>query len=143
MSNLSPPPIIHQVIDNDGFATVPWTLFFNNLYEGDTGTSWSPTFENLTEVGTPTITGSYRFISQELVFFRVRIVPATSTTSAAGSTAINNFPLQIAQDGIVFAVSGLTGSASGMVSQSDQKIYTPAWAAVTVPLTIIGFAEVV
>ncbi len=141
MSNVKPPPIYEPVVDDTGIAALQWILFFNNIFTGDTGTSWNPTFTNLTEVGIPTITGKYYKLSQSLVYFSVRIVPSTSTSSTAGSTYINNFPLSVFGDGICFAVSGLLGSSSGMVDAATDRIYPPAWSAVTVPLTIVGIAE--
>lgn len=142
MTNLSPPPIQEVLADNQGFPNVPWIMFFNNLYQGDTGTEWTPTFVSLTSVGSPTITGSYRYISRQLVFFSVRIVPGTSTSATAGTTYIDNFPLSMTQDGIVFAVSGNVGTASGMVNFASNRIYVPAWSVVTNPITIVGVAEV-
>ena len=143
MSNLQPPPIQEPVTDETGALPMPWVLFFTNLFQGDTGTEWTPTFDNLTQVGgSATITGRYRYISRQLVYFSIRIVPATNTTATAGATAVNNFPLTLASDGAVFAVSGLVGTGSGMVNASDNKIYVPAWAAVTVPVTVVGIAEV-
>lgn len=142
MSNLTPPPIQDNVVDQEGFPSVPWSMFFNNTYLGDMGTEWTPSFTNLTQVGTPTITGNYKLISRQLVFFRVHIVPATNTTSTAGSTAVTNFPMTFTSNGFCLAVSGNLGGGSGMVSAADNRIYVPSWTAVTVPLTVLGLAEV-
>lgn len=122
---------------------MPWVLFFNFLYNGDSGSEWTPTFENLTTVGTPIYSGRYIKITSSLVYFRINIAPnGGSSTSTQGSTAVNNFPLPFGQNGICFAVSGLTGTNAGMVNAVDGKIYTPGWSAVSVGLTIIGIAEV-
>jgi len=140
MSN-TPPPVPEKVIDEQGQPTLPWLMFFNNLFTGDTGTEFAPTFTNLTISGTPTITGKYYKLSQSLCYFMVTITPSTSTSSSAGSTYINNFPIDINGDGICFAVSGNLGTGSGHVVASSNRIYVPAWSAVTVPLTIIGIME--
>jgi hypothetical protein len=140
MSN-QPPPIQEQLTDDQQALTMPWILFFNQNFTGDLGTSWTPTFTSLTETGTPTITGRYYQISQALCYFNVTITPATDTTATAGTTYINNFPLTASSNGICFAVSGNLGSNSGMVVASNNRIYVPAWTAVTVPLTIIGIVE--
>lgn len=142
MSQVQPPPIYENVSDDLGKFKVPWISFFNQVFIGDTGTSWSPSFTNLTEVGAPTITGRYYKISQSLCYFSVKIIPSTSTTATAGSTYINNFPLTANADGACFAVSGLLGGSAGQVDSSTNRIYPPGWTAVTVPLTIIGMVEI-
>ncbi len=134
------PPNTHPLAEEDGLPTLQWILFFNALYEGDTGTEWEPAFTSLGASGAPTITGRYYKIGR-LVYFSVRIVPATNTTSTAGTTYINNFPLSITQDGACLAVTGLLGSNAGMAEASTNRIYTPAWSTVTVPVTIVGLVE--
>jgi hypothetical protein len=138
---VTPAPIYEPVVSQDGIATIPWISFFNSVFEGDSGEVWSPEFTNLTAVGTPTITGSYYRIGQFLTYFRITINPATSTTSTAGTTYVGNFPLTLAGDGACLAVSGLLGGSSGMVDRASNRIYVPAWSAVTVPLSIVGIAE--
>ena len=142
MSNLAPPPIQEPVTDQEGFPSVPWIMFFNSVFQGDYGTDWTPIFSNLTAVGTPTLTGNYKLISRQLVFFRVTVTPATSTTATAATTTIDNFPMTFTSNGIVVAVHSNTGTLSGMVNATDNKIYVPAWSAITTPVTIIGLAEV-
>lgn len=142
MSKISAPPIYDPVVDDENKANLSWILFFNQMFSGDNGTSWTPTFSGLTTSGSPTITGRYYKISQSLCFFSVRIVPATNTSAVAGTTYINNFPLSFSQDGIVFAVSGLLGTNSGMIEAATNRVYVPTWTTVTVPLTIIGMAEI-
>lgn len=139
MTSVKPPPIDDIVIDESGKAALSWSLFFNSIFTGDTGTDWTPTFTNLTISGTPTITGQYYRIGRTLVYFQVRIVPATNTSSTAGTTYINNFPLTLSADGACIAVSGLLGSTPGMCDMATNRIYVPAWTTVTVPLTIVGF----
>lgn len=142
MSSIKPPPINQPLADGDtGLPTLPWVLFYNSIFTGDAGTDWIPTFTSLTITGAPTITGRYYQLTRQIAFFRLKIVPATDTTSTAGTTYINNFPLKMSADGINFAVSGLVGSSSGMCDAATNRIYTPAWSAVTVPLTVIGMVE--
>ena len=138
----SPPPTRDQIVDGDGFTSLSWLLFFNNQYNGDTGTVWTPTFTDLTISGTPTITGRYYRLSRRVVYFTIRIVPATSTTSVAGTTYVNNFPLTVTGDGVCFAVLGGIGDGPGHVVAGNNRIYTPAWTAVTVPVTVVGICEV-
>lgn len=136
--SLDPPPINEIVIEQNGLAKLPWILFFNNVFEGDSGTAWTPEFTNLTTVGTPQITGRYYRINQNLCFFWIEIIPDTSTTSTAGTTYCGNFPLQFQHDSACWAVSGGVGDGPGHIVSTTNRIYTPGWSAVTVPLTVIG-----
>lgn len=140
MSTIKPPPVYSPLAGDDGKALMPWVLYFNSLYSGDRGVSWTPTFTSLTTVGTPTLTGKYYQIGQ-LCYFRIGITPATSTSSNAGTTYVDNFPLIMNGDGVVFAVSNGTGTGSGMCTAATNRIYTPAWSAITVPISLIGIVE--
>jgi len=145
LSSVLPPPIGDNIANqtSDGLkTTLPWILFFNQLFAGDTGTAWTPAFTSLTVVTPPTITGRYYKIGRRLCFFRITLSPPANTSSVAGTTYINNFPLTFSNDGICFAVSGNLGSQSGQVVSGLNRIYTPAWISVTVPLTILGFGEI-
>lgn len=140
----SAPPIYDPVVNDDGKANLSWILYFNSLFEGDTGKTWMPTFVSLGSVGTPTITGRYyRFNGHKLCYFHVIITPATSTTSTAATTYIDNFPLTVSGDGICFAVSGGSGSLSGHIVAANNRIFVPAWTAVTVPVHVVGMCEVI
>lgn len=143
MSEIDPPPIYDPITppQGDGKLSLRWVQFMNSLFNGDTGTAWIPTFTSLTVSGAPTITGVYYRIGRTLVYFAVTITPATSTTSTAGTTYINNFPLTLTGNGACLAVSGLLGSSAGMCDKATNRIYVPAWSAVTVPLTIVGLVE--
>lgn len=142
MTAVKPPPIYENVADEEGKLKLAWVLFMNGIYTGDTGTTWTPTFTNLTVVGAaPTLTGKYYRIGKSLAYFNVKVVPGTNTSSTAGTTYISNFPLRLSADGACIAVSGLLGGGAGMCDQSSNNIYVPAWSAVTVPLTIVGLVE--
>lgn len=137
----SPAPITQSVLDKNGLPTLPWTLFFNQNYEGDAGTAWEPTFVNLTETGTPTIIGRYYRISQYLVYFRIDIDPDTDTSATAGSTYCDNFPLDISFNGFCTVVAGTSGGAINIVDSVNNRIYVPAWNALTTLTTVIGICE--
>lgn len=139
--SIQPPPLFEKLVGDDGKPKLPWTVFFSALFDGDAGTAWTPTFQSLTVSGAPTITGRYYRISQYLVLFRVTIVPDTNTTSTAGTTYIDNFPLTFSADGVCFAVSGNLGATPGHIVASSNRIYTPGWSAVTVPVTVLGIGE--
>lgn len=140
MSKINPPPITNPVIEKDtGLPTLPWILFYNSIFFGDTGTTFTPVPVNLTEVGTPTITGAY-YRSGQFIDFEIVITPATSTTAVAGSTYFA-LPFDVLVDGACFAISGLLGSNAGAVDAATNRCYPPSWSAVTVPLTIVGRAH--
>jgi len=142
LTQVSPPPIYEHMIEQDGKATLPWILFFNNIFNGSSGTDFTPTFQNLTTVGTPTISGRYYKLGSGLVFFRITIIPATSTSAVAGTTYCDNFPLLFSNDSANLAVSGGAGGNAGMNVASNNRIYPSGWSAVTVPLTIVGMGEI-
>jgi hypothetical protein len=135
------PPTTEQVIDKYGLPTFAWALFFDQTYKGDAGDAWTPTFVDLTTDGTPTFSGRYYRISRYLVAFFVTVTPGTSTTSTAGTTYIDNFPLAFAGDSVCWAASGGLGDGPGHIVAGSNRIYVPAWDAVTVPLTVIGIGE--
>ena len=137
------PPLYESVVDESGIATMPWTLYFQSVSNGDSGTDWTPTIQNLTEVGgSATLTGRYYKISKNIIFFRAVVTPATNT-SATTSTYIDNFPLSMSADGAVVTVAGQAGVgvALGVCDSADGFIYTGAWTAASVPVTILGLVE--
>lgn len=135
------PPTRNPLTEKDGVLTMPWLLFFNQLFNGDAGTEWTPTFTDLTVAGTPVITGRYYQISQYLCYFNVLITPATNTSAVAGTTYIDNFPLEANSNGICLTVSNNLGGGLGMVNATNNRIYVPSWTTVTTPLNIIGMVE--
>lgn len=143
MSTIKPPPLYDPVIEENGIASGTWTLFFNSIFTGDTGTDWTPEFVNLGSTGTPTITGRYYRISRNLVYFRIVVTPATDTSSVAGLTYVQNFPLQMRGDGACFSLapSSGTGGSIGVAAASSGRIFTPVWTSVTVPVIVVGMVE--
>ena len=69
MSTL-PPPTRNPLTEQDGSLTMPWLLFFNQMFNGDAGTEWTPTFTNLTTSGSPTLTGRFYQLSKYLCYFK-------------------------------------------------------------------------
>lgn len=136
------PPRTEPLVDRqDGFATLNWLVFFNQVADGDSGTSWTPNFVGLTEVGTATKTGVYYRISKRLVYYRIVITPGTSTSATNGTTYCNNFPLTMVANGANITCSGFTAAPAGSTS-ADKRIYTATWSAITTAITIVGIAEV-
>lgn len=142
MPKISPPPIQNQLSEEGtGFPTLPWILFFNSIFTGDTGTNFtSVTYANLTVVGTPVITGTYYRIGQ-FIRFAIVIDPQGGNTSAVAGTTYFNLPFDVLVDDACFAVSGLLGTVTGMIDSTTNRCYPPAWTTVTVPLTITGMCR--
>lgn len=144
MSNVNQPPSGTEIVDTKGNAPLPWLTFFENLYIGDVGTSWTPTYVNLTEVGgSATKTGKYYRISQNLYFIVITLTPATSVSATAGSTYMDNFPLTLNGDSPNFGVVGTSGVAGGVNVASNNRIYLPTISAATGKVTIVGLVEAV
>lgn len=141
--SIDAPPITDILIEENGLPRLSWILFFNQLFEGDGGDSFTPVFDGLGTTGTPTLAGRYFRINQRLCVFFVTITPGTDTTSTAATTFISNFPLTFSIDSVCFAATG-SGAVQGIggVRASDNRIYPPGWTAVTSPLTIVGFGIV-
>lgn len=134
------PPKTEPLIDDDKFATLNWTAFFEQVADGDYGTTWTPTFTGLTEVGgAATITGAYYRLSKKFCVFKIVITPVTNTSAVLGTTYCNNFPLQIVGANSATTVSGFTAATSGADSTG---IYVATYSAITTPVTITGLLEV-
>jgi len=136
-----PPPTRDAITEKKGELSMPWLLFFNQTFNGDSGATWTPTFTNLTSVGTPTFTGRYYQISSFLTYFNVLITPGTNTSSTAGTTYINNFPLTVNSTGFCLSLSNNIGGALGVANSTNNRIYTPGWTTVTTPINVIGIIE--
>lgn len=135
------PPKTEELVDENKFTTLNWLAFFDDLATGDLGTSFTPTFVGLTEVGTATKTGKYFRLTKGLAYFRIVITPGTSTSATLGTTYCDNFPLNITAQGMASTVSSYTAATSGVTS-SPKRIYTASWSAITTPITITGLIEV-
>lgn len=131
----NPPPITQPLLYPTGLPQLQWVLFFEAIYNGDPGTTWTPIPTGLTQVGTAVITGVY-YKSGGFIDFYIYIVPATNTSSTAGTTYFD-LPFDVQQDSGCFAVSGNLGS-TGMVNATQDRVYPASWSALTTPVTIQG-----
>lgn len=139
MAKLKAPPAYDLIAETTGKASRAWLEFFDNVFRGDQGQAWTPTFTGLTTVGTPTITGSvYQWGA--LVKWWVKIVPGTNTSSTSGTTYINNFPLRISVDDFCVATTNAPSAVLGMVEAATNRIYVPSWSLITSSITITGTA---
>lgn len=137
---LAIPPLYDVIVGDDDKANLNWTIFFQNIADGNAGTVWTPTFQSLGVSGSPTFTGRYFQISKFLTYFTVTINPnGGNTTSTAATTYIDNFPLTMSADGVCLVSTGSGAvQAIGGVRSADKRIYPPAWSAFTDSLTIVG-----
>ena len=99
--------------------------------------TWTPTPTNLTEVGSPTITGTYTRIGR-LVNFTIKIVPGISTASTHNATSFS-LPTTPATD----AVCGVTSDSvanygTGWIRAANASVYTPDWSATANTVIISG-----
>lgn len=140
---MAEPPLYERIVDKSGIATSAWTLFFQALSNGDSGIAWTPSFVNLSSTGTPSFSGKYYKLTKKIIFFRAVVTPSTNTSSTAGTTYINNFPLNMAEDGFVLGVAGDAGLGTGLgvAASGSGRIYTPTWTNATVPVKLIGMVE--
>lgn len=128
-----------QQIKDDAFGKprLSWILWFQGLLKGDTGNSWTPVATNLTAVGTPTITGNY-YKNLGFTDFWIKIVPATNTSSTAGTTYFD-LPFDPLIDVPCFAVqNGFASVSGGIVDSVTNRCYPPSWSLITGTITISG-----
>ena len=106
-----------------------------NYYEEGT---WTPTFTNLTVVGTPTYTGKYTRIGR-MVSFTLRIQSTTSTSSSAGATYFNQPIAQFSNRGTLTAANGNATASYGVgLIADDGNCYLPTWVAIA-DVSVSGF----
>lgn len=137
---ISPPPIYESLAEGNGKPRLPWILFFNEIFSGDTGTAFTPAFTGLTTVGTPSIIGRY-YRNGQFIDWWVKIVASTSTSATAGTTFIASLPFTMTTDAPCFVVTGTTGAAVGVCQASSNRIYVPSWTTVSALLTLSGRVE--
>jgi hypothetical protein len=109
------------------FSATPGTGTSELLADYEEGT-WTPSFFNLTVVGTPTYTGKYTKIGRQ-VSFVLQIQSTTSTASSLGSTGFS-LPFNAADRSTISAVQSSAGATYGVgLIFTDGNAYPPTWAA--------------
>lgn len=140
MAKIKPPPTYDKIILDTLKVAPSWLLFFQQLFTGDQGQAWSPTFSGLSYTGAaPTLTGNYYQLSSKICKFNIVIVPSSgnNTTMAAGGY-VTNFPLTIAIDDPCFVCTNAPSVASGTCDSTNNRILLPTWTAITSKITISG-----
>lgn len=137
------PPNTEPMVDKDQNVTLPWQAYFESTSEGDPGNVWTPTFQGLTSTGpAPTFNGTYYYLSQNLAYFHIVVTPGSggTTSAVAGTTYCDNFPLNLAIDGVAATIGG-AGAAVGAIASQNKQIYTATWTSATGNITIVGIVE--
>jgi hypothetical protein len=107
----------------------------NTLDDYEEGT-WTPTFVNLTVVGSPTYAGVYTKIGR-LVYVQISISGATSTASTANSTYCSNLPFTAVGIAVGVATNGSVANY-GTAYIGGASLYPPTWAATSSAIAITG-----
>lgn len=135
--SIGDPPINERLAEEaTGKPRLSWILFFQNLLQGDRGNGFVPAYANLTAVGTPVIAGAF-YQNSGWTDFWIEIVPGTSTTSTSGVTYFE-LPFDVKVGAPVFATVNGAFVGAGAMEITNNRIYTPSWSAVTVPITLSG-----
>ena len=134
------PPVNDKIVDDKGMVTASWAEHFYKISRGDQGTAFTPVATSLGSTGTPTLTGIYYKISSKLVYFRILVTPATNTSSTAATTYFTGLPVTLAANG--FCTAEWSNIADiGQCTATGNRIYTPTWTNITVPVTVSGVIE--
>jgi hypothetical protein len=129
-----------------GLATVATSGVYADLTAKPTLDAWSsftPNRVNWTDVGSPVVTGLKCQI-RNIVYFQVKIVPATSTASVAGTSYID-LPATAAGltgNGSMMNLSTLVGIGECVIDAANSRVYVPTQTATANTLTISGWFQV-
>ena len=119
------------------FSATPNTGTSELLADYEEGT-FTPTFTNLTVVGTPTYTGRYTKVGR-LVTFTLRIQSTTTTSSSAGATYFTQPFAQFSNRGTITAANGNATASYGVgLIADDGNCYLPTWVAIA-DVSVSGF----
>lgn len=117
------------------FSATPGTGTSELFADYEEGT-WTPSFTNLTVVGSPTYTGSYTKIGR-MVYFQIGISGATSTASTANSTYVSNLPFSANGISVCGATNGnVANYGTGYVAST--YVYPPTWTTTGLSIAITG-----
>lgn len=114
----------------------------SGLGSPDAWETWTPSFTNLTNVGSPTITGRWlRDVGR--VYVQVKIVPGTTSASTAGSTyfALPVPAAGLAGDGSMQDSTTQISIGDCVIDVANSRCYTPTQAATGDTMLIAGWYE--
>lgn len=108
-------------------------------------TTWTPTRTSWIDVGAPTVTARYCQVGK-IVFFQIKIVPATTTATTAGTSYVS---LPVAAGGSALSGMAQMMNITTLISVGDavmdvvnSRCYVPTQGATGNTLTIFGEYEV-
>lgn len=109
-----------------------------------TWNTWVPTRTGWTDVGSPTVTARYSQIGKT-IFFSVKVVPATSVATVAGTSYIS-LPVAMAGstiggDGSMENITSLVAVGNCVFDAANSRCYVPAQIASGNSFTINGWYE--
>ena len=107
----------------------------NTLDDYEEGT-FTPTFVNLTVVGSPTYAGFYTKIGR-LVYVQISITGGTSTASIANSTYVSNLPFSVIGVAVGTATNA-TVANYGVGYIGGASFYPPSWSATGTAIYLSG-----
>jgi len=105
--------------------------------------TYTTTRTGWTDVGTPTVTA--KFIDKgTLCFFEIKVVPATTVATAAGTSYVSLPVTAAGLSGTVTMTDSTTliGVGTGVIDVTNSRAYVPAQVATADTLTIAGTYEV-
>lgn len=107
-------------------------------------TSFTTTRTGWTDVGAPTVTARYCQV-RNVVFFQVKVVPATTTATVAGTSYVS-LPTSaggssIGGDGSMMNITTLVGVGNVVIDTTNSRCYVPTQGATANTLTISGWYE--
>ena len=105
--------------------------------------AWTVTRTSWTDVGTPTVTASFRDVGRHC-FFQIKVVPGTSIATAAG-TSYTNLPIPAKGIGGVATMQDLTANTAVgncVIDAANSRVYPPAQTASGHTFTICGWYQI-
>jgi len=126
----------------DNVSVAKESFAYNDLVGQGKWENWTPTF-SLTAVGTPTYSGRFRQLGR-CVQFQVKIVPATSIATTAGTSYMDLPVVAKGYAGIATMTNDTTNVAVGVahIDVANSRCYPPTQGASGNTFTLSGFYEV-
>ena len=126
----------------DDVAIAEQSFAFSDLTGKDKWTAWTPARTGWTDIGTPTVSGRFRVVGKQC-FFQVKVVPATTVATVAGTSYIA-LPVRaagLAGDGSMMNLTTLVAVGVLAFDIANSRAYVPSQAATGNTLTIAGWYE--
>lgn len=135
--NISGSATSGHVLRGNGTNYVDSALAATDLSDYAQGT-WAPSATNLTQVGgSATLSGTYTKIGRQ-VFWTLKVVPVTNTSSTANSTFFTGLPYTPSDNmGCSASDDAVVSYGNGLVT-TVPRVYTPTWGTVTNPVRVWG-----